>query len=252
MGLTARVQFISAYLQQKLIDPSSQPRQDATDTSNSSRIYTRQTARCTFPGPLPSPTKRTEPHLSFCSPHLPSLRGTKEEEGCAFKQQQHKQLRSLGREEQAEITSGWEEGVGRPFLFGWIHSGFHFWPVCWGTSWSLVHMALEVANQKPDGSRICFPTHLHKMSLGSHSELTLPVGVGAVPQHQACQEEEEASGRFWDCPLHSWMATEGWQAGPEGRFRFCLLEVAAGGVLEQKTRHLLMALYPHCMASSYL
>lgn len=77
------------------------------------------------------------------------------------------------------------------------------------------------------------------MSLESHSELMLTVGVGAVPQHQACQEEEEAWARFWDCPLRSWMATEGWQAGPEGRFRFCLLEVAVGGGLEQKTRHLL-------------
>lgn len=82
-------------------------------------------------------------------------------------------------------------------------------------------------------------THLHKMSLESHSELMLTVGVGAVPQHQACQEEEEAWARFWDCPLRSWMATEGWQAGPEGRFRFCLLEVAVGEGLEQKTRHLL-------------
>lgn len=53
-------------------------------------------------------------------------------------------------------------------------------------------MALEVANQKADGSRICFPTHLHKMSLGSHFELMSMVGVGAVPQHQAYQEEEEA------------------------------------------------------------
>lgn len=69
------------------------------------------------------------------------------------------------------------------------------------------------------------------MSLESHSELMLTVGVGAVPQHQACQEEEEAWARFWDCPLRSWMAIEGWQAGPEGRFRFCLLEVAVGGGL---------------------
>lgn len=27
------------------------------------------------------------------------------------------------------------------------------------------------------------------------------------------------------------MAAEGWQAGPEGRFHFCLSEVAVGGVL---------------------
>lgn len=27
----------------------------------------------------------------------------------------------LGGEEQARITLGWEEGVGHPFLFGWIH-----------------------------------------------------------------------------------------------------------------------------------
>lgn len=116
-----------------------------------------------------------------------------QEEGCAvFKQQQQKQLWSLGRTEQAEITSGWEEGVGRPFLFCWIHFGFRFWPVCWDTSWLSVRMALEAASQKSDGSRICFPTHLHTMSLGSHCELMWRVGVGAVPQHQACQEEEEA------------------------------------------------------------
>lgn len=94
--------------------------------------------------------------------------------------------------EQAEITSGWEEGVGRPFLFGWIHSGFHFWPVCWDMSWLLVHMALEVANQKSDGSRICSPIHLQQMSLGSHFERMLTVGAGVVPPHQAYREEEEA------------------------------------------------------------
>lgn len=53
-------------------------------------------------------------------------------------------------------------------------------------------MALEVVSQKSDGSRTCFPTHLRKMSLGSHFELMWMVGVGVVPQHQACQEEEEA------------------------------------------------------------
>lgn len=81
--------------------------------------------------------------------------------------------------------------MGLPFLFCWIHFGFHFWPVCWDTSWLLVRMALEVADRKSDGSRICSPTHLHKMSLGSHFELMwrVGVGVGAAPQHQACQEE---------------------------------------------------------------
>lgn len=83
-------------------------------------------------------------------------------------QQQQKERLGLGGEKQARITSGWEEGVGHPFLFGWIHSGFHFLPIYWDKSWLLVHMALEVANQKWDGSRICFPTHLHMKSLGSH------------------------------------------------------------------------------------
>lgn len=50
------------------------------------------------------------------------------------------------------------------------YSGFHFWPVCWGTSWSLVHMALEVANQKPDGSRICFPTRLGRNKQPQHKK----------------------------------------------------------------------------------
>lgn len=121
--------------------------------------------------------------------------------------------------------------MGRPFLFGWIHSGFHFWPVCWDTSWLLAHMVLEVANQKPGGSRICFPTHLHRMSLGSHFELMLMVEVGAAPRHPACREEEEASARSWGCPLHSWMAAEGWQAGPGVHFHFCLSEVVEGGGL---------------------
>lgn len=79
-----------------------------------------------------------------------------------------------------------------PFLFGWIHSGFHFSPVYWDNFWSLAHMALEVANQKLDGSRICFPTHLHMKSLGSRFSLMLMVEVGDVPQCQACREEGEA------------------------------------------------------------
>lgn len=71
-------------------------------------------------------------------------------------------------EEQAKITLGWEGGVELPFLFGWTHSGFRFLPVYWDNFWPLVHMALEVANPKWDGSRICFPTHLLLKSLGSH------------------------------------------------------------------------------------
>lgn len=82
-------------------------------------------------------------------------------------------------------------------------------------------MALEVANQKLDGRRICFPTHLRKMNLGSHFELMLMEGVGEVLQLQACQEEEEAWDHFWDCPVHSWMAAEGWQAGLEVHCHFC-------------------------------
>lgn len=78
------------------------------------------------------------------------------------------ELLDSGGEEQAKITLRWEEVVGHPFLSGWIHSGFHFLPVYWDKFWPLVHMALEVANQKSDGSRICFPTHLHLKSLGSH------------------------------------------------------------------------------------
>lgn len=53
-------------------------------------------------------------------------------------------------------------------------------------------MALEVANQKSDGSRICSPIHLQQMSLGSHFERMLTVGAGVVPPHQAYREEEEA------------------------------------------------------------
>lgn len=77
----------------------------------------------------------------------------------------------LGRAEQAEITSGWEEGVGRPFLFCWIHFGFHFWPLCWGTSCSLAHTAPEAVSRKSDGSRTCFPTHLwEKQTERQHKE----------------------------------------------------------------------------------
>lgn len=57
------------------------------------------------------------------------------------------------------------------------YSGFHFWPVCWDTSWLLVHMALEVANQKADGSRICFPTHLGEKQ--------------TKPQHKKCARETQ-------------------------------------------------------------
>lgn len=68
----------------------------------------------------------------------------------------------------AKITLGWEEVVGHPVLFGWSHYGSRFLPVYWGNFWLLVHMALEVANQKLGGRRICFPTHLHMKNLGSH------------------------------------------------------------------------------------
>lgn len=55
-----------------------------------------------------------------------------------------------------------------------------------------------------------------------------------MPQHWACQEEGEAWVHSLDCLLHSWTATEGWQAGPETCCRFCLLEEVVGGGLEQK------------------
>lgn len=54
---------------------------------------------------------------------------------------------------------------------GGTYSGFHFWPVCWDTSWLLAHMVLEVANQKPGGSRICFPTHLGEKQTTSAQEI---------------------------------------------------------------------------------
>lgn len=59
----------------------------------------------------------------------------------------------------------------------------------------------------------------------------LLVEVGEVPQHWACQEEGEAWVHSWDYLLHSWMATEGWQAGPETCCHFCLSEEAVGGDL---------------------
>lgn len=49
----------------------------------------------------------------------------------------------------------------------------------------------------------------------------LQVVVGAVPQHQVYQEEGEAWTRSWDYLLHSWTATEGWQAGPDLCCHFC-------------------------------
>lgn len=56
----------------------------------------------------------------------------------------------------------------------------------------------------------------------------LTVEEGEVPQRQACREEVEAWVHSWDYLLHSWMATGGWQAGPEMCCRFCLLEGVAG------------------------
>lgn len=55
----------------------------------------------------------------------------------------------------------------------------------------------------------------------------LLVEVGEAPQHQACLEEGEAGAHSWDCLL-LWMATAGWQAGPETYCHFCLLEEAVG------------------------
>ena len=60
------------------------------------------------------------------------------------------------------------------------------------------------------------------------------VEVGEAPQCQACREEEEAGAHFWDYLFHSWMATEGWQAGPEMCCHFCSLEEVVGEGLEQK------------------
>lgn len=57
------------------------------------------------------------------------------------------------------------------------------------------------------------------------------VAVGAVPQHLVCLEEEEAWIHSWDCLLHSWTATEGWQAGPDLCCHFCSQAVAVGGAL---------------------
>lgn len=52
--------------------------------------------------------------------------------------------------------------------------------------------------------------------------------VGEAPQFQACLEEGEAWAHSWDYLLHSWTATEEWQAGPETCCHFCLLEEAVG------------------------
>lgn len=54
------------------------------------------------------------------------------------------------------------------------------------------------------------------------------VEVGEVPQHQAYLEEAEVGSHSWDCLLHFWMATVGWQAGPESCCHFCLLEEVVG------------------------
>lgn len=90
----------------------------------------------------------------------------------------------------------------------WSHSGFHFSPFYWGNFWSLVHMALEVANQIVDGSKICFPTHLHMISLESRSSLKMRV-VGEVElQSLACLEEEEALGYLSGFLIHLWKAVE--------------------------------------------
>lgn len=56
----------------------------------------------------------------------------------------------------------------------------------------------------------------------------LMVEVGEVPQHQACREEGEVGSHSWDCLLHFWTATVGWQAGPETCCHFCLLEEVVG------------------------
>lgn len=89
-----------------------------SDTSNSSGIYTMLTARRFFP----RPHSQGSTPLGFRSSLLLSQSRAKQEEGRqVLKQQQQKQLWSLGRAEQAEITSRWEEGVGLPFLFCWIH-----------------------------------------------------------------------------------------------------------------------------------
>lgn len=54
------------------------------------------------------------------------------------------------------------------------------------------------------------------------------VEVGEVPQCQACREEGEAGAHSWGCLFHSWMATAGWQGGPETCCHFCLWEEAVG------------------------
>lgn len=52
------------------------------------------------------------------------MKGTSEDKGrrvCTLGEQQQKELSGSAGEEQAKITLGWEEVVGHPFLFGWIH-----------------------------------------------------------------------------------------------------------------------------------
>lgn len=61
--------------------------------------------------------------------------------------------------------------------------------------------------------------------------MMLMVEAAEGPQHQACRGEVEAGGHSWGCQLHSWMAAEGWQAGPAMCCHFCLLEVVGGGGL---------------------
>lgn len=83
------------------------------------------------------------------------------------------------------------------------YSGFHFWPVCWDTSWLLAHMVLEVANRKPGGSRICFPTHLGEKQTTSAQEI--------------CWEDSEKKGKETDGSETS----PGFVAGSEQRSWQC-------------------------------
>lgn len=58
--------------------------------------------------------------------------------------------------------------------------------------------------------------------------MLMRVEVGEAPQHRACPEEGEGESHSWDCLLHFWTATAGWQAGPETCCHFCLLEGVVG------------------------